>query len=363
MHICHSECEDGDDISLSTSNIIYKNIIGIIRKYSKIGSFPLLYSIALSASLVFPVTGPAVSREHSPATSREAVLERRLAGPDGAIMVVAHRGCWKGSSENSIDAIEACVAADIDMVELDVRATRDGVLVLMHDDSVDRMTDGTGKVEDMDWADLRTLRLREGQGRHEDGTPTALTNRRIPTFDEALRAAKGRILINVDAKTALSADVLRQIDAVGSRNQILFKAEGPFALLIEQAPWVRSVRFQPKLRQPAIAADPQAAVAAYDALRPVGYEVDVKDRAFTALMAPLLRARCARYWVNSLAGRYYDDRQAVVSPDAIWGEMVALGVDTIQTDEPVLLKNYLNRAGARGHVCVPASVRQAGMRP
>ncbi|MPT49362.1 MAG: glycerophosphodiester phosphodiesterase family protein [Sphingobium sp.] len=293
----------------------------------------------------------ALARENAAGSTRGALLERRLAGPDGSIMVVAHRGCWKGSSENSLDAIRACIAAGVDMVELDVRATRDGTLILMHDATVDRMTDGTGKVEDMDWADLKKLHLRQGGGKD-----APLTSRHIPTFEEALRAAKDKILINVDAKILLSSTILQQIDVVGSRKQILFKAEAPYARLMADAPWVQTLRFQPILREPNIKVDPAGNIAAYDPIRPVSYEIDVKNRAFTPLLTKAIQDRCARYWVNSLSGRIYDDRDAVTNPDAVWGELVRLGVNAIQTDEPILLKNYLNRTDARGQQCEPAPV-------
>jgi glycerophosphoryl diester phosphodiesterase len=282
--------------------------------------------------------------------ARKAELERRLAGPDGTVMVVAHRACWKDTSENSIDAIRACIAAGIDMVELDVRATRDGKLVLMHDATVDRMTEGTGKVSDLDWAQLRKLHLRESKGR-QDGKPTPLTARRIPTFEQALHAARDRILINVDAKVVPSPAMLAMVDAAGGRKQVLFKAEAPLERIRELAPWVEDVRFMPILREPYIKADPAAAIAAYDPVHPVGYEIDVKDRAFAPAVTPPIRARCARYWVDSLAGRAFSDTDAVTDPDDVWGRLAALGVDAIQTDEPLMLKAYLRRTGTGGFRC------------
>ncbi|BBC74276.1 conserved hypothetical protein [Altererythrobacter sp. B11] len=282
--------------------------------------------------------------------TRKEEIERRLAGPDGTVMVVAHRACWKGSSENSINAIRACIAAGIDMVELDVRATRDGKLVLMHDATVDRMTNGSGKVADLNWATLSKLRLRQGNGLH-DGKPAPLTARRIPTFEEALRAASDRILINVDAKVPLSPAVLALVDAVGGRRQILFKAEATAEQVQALAPWVDEVRFMPILREPGIRDDPAAAIAAYDPLHPVAYEVDVKDRVFAPGLTPIIRPRCARYWVNSLSGRVFSDTEAVADPDAVWGRLVDLGVDAIQTDEPIMLKTYLRQRGRPGFSC------------
>ncbi|WP_448664016.1 glycerophosphodiester phosphodiesterase family protein [Sphingomonas sp. CJ20] len=305
-------------------------------------------SILSALAAIAALLGSAAEAQNVPGTSRRLELERRLAGPDGAVMVVAHRGCWQKTSENSIDAIRACIDGGIDMVELDVRLTRDNVLVLMHDATVDRMTDGTGKVSDLDWAQLRQLRLRAGKG-----GSTPLSDRRIPTFEEALRAAKDRILINLDPKARLSPAMLAMVDKAGRRSQLLFKADAPAALLLREGPWLGGVRFQPILRQPQIQADPAAAIATYDPLHPVSYEIDVKDRAFAPLVAPPIRARCARYWVNSLAGRAYDDTAALADPDSVWGQLIAAGVDAIQTDEPFALKAYLQRTRAATRRCEP----------
>lgn len=283
------------------------------------------------------------------ASSRASVLEQRLAGADGEIMVVAHRGCWKATSENSLDAIETCIAFGVDMVELDVRRTRDGVLVLMHDDSVDRTTNGTGKVAELDWPYLSTLRLREGAGR---GAP--VTARTIPTFEQALRTAKHRILVNVDAKSDLTVDVLALIDRVGDRRQILFKAAAPAEEIQATAPWVREIRFQPIIRERTMAGPPAQNVPPYDALKPVGYEIDVVNPAIIATLRPVIRERCARFWVNSLNGTpALHDAEALVAPDRIWGRMIADGVDTIQTDEPLALKAYVADRKLKGHNCTP----------
>lgn len=306
------------------------------------------WCLFFSLVLAWALPEGAAEAQPAPNSTRRAELERRLAGPDGVVMIVAHRGCWQKTSENSIDAIDACIDAGIDMVELDVRLTRDNVLVLMHDATVDRMTDGKGKVSDLDWAQLRKLRLREGKG-----GSTPLTDRRIPSFEEALRAAKDRILINLDPKSRLSSAMLAMVDKAGRRSQLLFKADAPAALLIEEGPWLREVRFQPILRQPQIQADPTAAITAYDPIHPVSYEIDVKERAFAPLVTPPIRERCARYWVNSLAGRAYDDRIALTDPDSVWGQLIAIGVDAIQTDEPVALKAYLQRSRRATHRCEP----------
>ena len=64
------------------------------------------------------------------------------------VLVVAHRGNWSIAPENSLAAIDSAIRMKVDIVEIDIRKTKDGQLVLMHDDTVDRTTNGTGKVKD-----------------------------------------------------------------------------------------------------------------------------------------------------------------------------------------------------------------------
>jgi glycerophosphoryl diester phosphodiesterase len=78
-------------------------------------------------------------------------------------MVVAHRSCWAdGAPENSASAIRKCIALHADMIEIDVALAAHGVPVLMHDPSVVRMTNGTGLVSALTFAELRSLDLRAG---------------------------------------------------------------------------------------------------------------------------------------------------------------------------------------------------------
>src|SRR4051812_14588222 len=72
-------------------------------------------------------------------------------------IAVAHRGANRVAPENTLPAYEAAIALGCDYVEIDVRATRDGHLVLLHDRTVDRTTDGTGHAAEMDFATIRAL--------------------------------------------------------------------------------------------------------------------------------------------------------------------------------------------------------------
>lgn len=113
-------------------------------------------------------------------------------------VVCAHRGDHTQAPENTLDAINEAAKDDVDFVELDLRLSKDGTIVLMHDGSVNRTTDGQGKVEDLSLAQLKALNIKGARR----------TDERVPTFEEALDAAKGKLKIYMDIKAVSPADVL-----------------------------------------------------------------------------------------------------------------------------------------------------------
>lgn len=302
-----------------------------------------LVSCAIGAALI---TFAGTSVQAAP--DRGAVLERRLQSPDGAVTIVAHRGCWEGTSENTLDAISACIAFGIDMVELDVRRTADGALVLMHDDTVDRTTDGLGLVSDMTLDQVRALRVRVAKG----GPTAAFTTRRVPTLDEALDVAKDRILINIDAKDDVLAEVQEKVRSRKVERQVLFKSGAPVDQVLAAPWWSTSTAYHPNIRPELLGPDPAATIAAFAPLHPVGFEINVQSISAAKPLAEILRGRCVRLWVNSLntaQGRF--DDQALADPDEVWGAMIGAGINAIQTDHPLALKAFLGVRQPKAQSC------------
>ena len=97
------------------------------------------------------------------------------------VFVVAHRGDWRHAPENSVAASKGAADMGVDMVEIDIQRTKDGGFVLMHDESIDRTTEGKGNVADYTVEELKRFRLRRADGSLSDET--------IPTLEEALRDA------------------------------------------------------------------------------------------------------------------------------------------------------------------------------
>jgi len=119
-----------------------------------------------------------------------------LISPDcHRIIVVAHRGLHEVYPENSLAALRAAAQAGIPIAELDVRHTLDGELVLMHDDTLDRTTNGSGRVEDFTLAEIQQLVLKKGV----QTEPESLF---VPTFQQALELARETgLVLYVDQKT------------------------------------------------------------------------------------------------------------------------------------------------------------------
>ncbi|AUC84612.1 hypothetical protein CW731_04530 [Polaribacter sp. ALD11] len=132
------------------------------------------------------------------------------------VLVASHRAAHKKYPENSIKAINECIRLGIDIVELDVRQTKDGELIIMHDNTVDRTTNGTGEVHNLNFESLEKLYL------IFDGE---VTSEKIPTFEDVLKITKGNIIIDVDFKED-SVDAVNKTYALikeyGMENQIIF---------------------------------------------------------------------------------------------------------------------------------------------
>jgi glycerophosphoryl diester phosphodiesterase len=125
------------------------------------------------------------------------------------VMVASHRGFHLALPENSLAAMRAAAAVGVDFVEVDVRHTADGVLVLMHDADVDRTTDGRGDVAAMTWAQVQALTLKGAPDGAAD--PDML---RVPTFPAALALARELgIALYVDQKTDRADLVLDAVRA------------------------------------------------------------------------------------------------------------------------------------------------------
>lgn len=116
-----------------------------------------------------------------------------------ATIISAHRaGVEPGFPENAIESAANTLAQGPLILELDLRRTADGVIVLMHDETLDRTTTGTGDISEMSFADLAAFQLVDNEGE--------VTPYRIPSLSEVLNWARGRALVQLDVKRTVPVE-------------------------------------------------------------------------------------------------------------------------------------------------------------
>jgi len=138
---------------------------------------------------------------------------------NGGVYVVAHRGAHNGIPENSIPAYQKAIDLGCDFVEIDVRTTKDGKFVSVHNSTIDKYCEGvTGNIEDFTLAELRTLDIGSRVSPQWIGT-------QIPTFDEILELCKGKCGIYLDLKEAQVKPLVDKIKARGMERDVLWYAD------------------------------------------------------------------------------------------------------------------------------------------
>jgi glycerophosphoryl diester phosphodiesterase len=153
--------------------------------------------------------------------------------------IFAHRGSKAHAPENTLAAFELAIDHKADAIELDVKLSGDGQVVVMHDSTVDRTTDGTGQVRKLPLAALKEL----DAGSHFD---IAFRGEPIPTLEEVLETLGKRIPINIELTNltspgdALPAKVAELVTRHGMERQVMFSSFNPLALL-------RVRRYSPKV--------------------------------------------------------------------------------------------------------------------
>lgn len=256
------------------------------------------------------------------------------------IMVIAHRGDWRNAPENSLQAIKNCIEMKVDIVEIDIRETKDGHLVLMHDETLNRTTNGKGLVKDWTLEDLKKLRLLDGLGLE--------THHTIPTLEEALIISKDKILINLDKSYAIFDKCHQIMKRTGTLNQVIIKGEKTRNQLENEfGTYLDDVYFMPIVKLPN--ANAKSIINDYVEHRlPIAFEFIVpSDTISTINYFKEIRNQGSGVWVNSLwadmnAG--HNDEKAVDNPQ-IYDWYIENNIDMIQTDRPELLINYLRKKG------------------
>ena len=273
----------------------------------------------------------------------DTLLSKLYNASDDYVFVVAHRGDWRNEPENSLRAMARCIRMGADMVELDVRMTKDSVLVLMHDVTIDRTTTGKGRVADLTFEELQQYRLKDGLG--------VTLNQQIPTFKEVMLLCKDKILVNVDKAETYMDLVYEVLKETGTERQVVFKSYHTYQEVRERyGELLDNIIYMPMIR------DNHRALDAFvddfiNHYKPVAFEVNFRtvESPMFAQMQKMKEAGI-KIWINTLWSHMnagHDDEKAVDDPDKYWGWVVAQGANIIQTDRPIELLDYLKSINKR----------------
>lgn len=260
---------------------------------------------------------------------------RQHAGP----MIIAHRGIWASAPENSLAALECAISNGHEVVEIDIRRSADGVLMLMHDDSLRRTTGHDQPLEHLPAARIARLALRR-----RDGGP-GLPDQTVPTLAEALDLCRGKIFLHLDAKDrAILPQVVTLVQKMGMTEQVDvwgdLRSDADLSWFGQIVPrgMVRMARLWLD------DADLPAQQARLFALRPEICELRFSDPAQIDALVRQARQSGISLMVNTLtdiAHPDWSDRAATVAPGQVWGRLINAGAKLFQTDRADALRDFL----------------------
>lgn len=238
------------------------------------------------------------------------------------LVIIAHRGSHLDVPENTLASYENAIKEGADYVEIDLRTTKDGHLVIMHDESTTRMTGKKDLVKDLNYNEIKGLKLKPV--RKED-TATY----RIPDFKSVLNLCKGKINIYLDFKEADVEKTYRLIKAAGMQNNMvvyLNKEEqyGEWKKTTPQVPLMASLPENMNNSQLESLLDKMP--------------LEVVDNANDSDKLSLVHKRKIAVWL---------DVQSKDEGPEKWDQAINKGVDGLQTDHPEKLIKYLEGKGIR----------------
>jgi glycerophosphoryl diester phosphodiesterase len=223
------------------------------------------------------------------------------------IVVISHRGEHLKHIENTLPAFSAAIEAGADYFELDIQTTADGKLVLMHDATVDRTTNGKGRIDAMTFDQVRALRA---------------GNEMIPTFEEALALARGRSQVYVDAKHVTPPALIAALENQKMLDRVVVYGGLPFLKEVQA--------LRPAIR-----------------VMPESVSLEIARQAIREL-APKVFAFSGRDWqddiirlVKDSGAGIYVDRLGDMDNPAGWQDAIDRGATGIQTDHPAGVVSYL----------------------
>lgn len=263
------------------------------------------------------------------------------------VWVAAHRGDWIYAPENSIPALEHAIFFGADMIETDVRLTKDGKIIMMHDYSVDRTTDGKGTIADLTLAEIQKLHLRNNFG--------GMTDLKVPTLEEYIQVAKDKILLYLDKagydlpgheSGHLVKELLKVLKANDALEQSVFVLDWPYAKAKEIfGEDLEKVIYVPVIEEkiPNLGAYVDEYI---EKLSPVAFQFRMASldsetyRQLPKVLESGSKAFVAATWAEHTAN-HNDIISIFERPSAGWGWLLEQGFTVLETNYPKDLIDYL----------------------
>ncbi len=272
----------------------------------------------------------------------QKIREKLLKGDKSSIIVASHRGDWRNFSENTLEGLDGAIAMGVDIVELDLQMTKDSVIIVMHDAKIDRTTTGKGKISELTLDSIRKVKLKNGCN--------IKTQQRVPTLEEYLNHAKGKVMLNLDKADRYFPQVVALTEKTGTTDQIVMKGNKSYKEVKELfGPYIDKFIYMPIVKLDTPNADKEIEKFVED-MHPVAFELlFVNDS--NPLPKQLKKSLDGKslIWYNTLwdtmAGGH-DDDASLKDVNNGWGYLIdQLGATIIQTDRPQMLIEYLRGRG------------------
>ena len=274
--------------------------------------------------------------------------ELRSKGTTDYVWVAAHRADYVFAPENSIQALKNAIYFGADLIETDVRLTKDGHVVMMHDYTVDRMTNGTGRVSDLTLDEIKKLQLKTNWG--------GSTNFQVPTLEEFIQIAKGKVCLYLDKagydlpeheEGHLVKELLKILEKHDVLEETIFVLNWPY----EKAKRIFGDALEKVIYCPVIEdkiSNLEAYVDEYiNKLSPVAFQFRFKslDTTTYQLLPKVLKsgakAFVAATWDEHTA--YHSDQVSIFTrPSEGWGWLIEQGFRILETNYARDLIQYLD---------------------
>lgn len=242
-------------------------------------------------------------------------------------LVSAHRGGpYPGFPENSIEAFENVLKYTNAIIECDIAVARDGTLIMMHDDKLDRTTTGRGLVKNHTWNELKELNLKD-----KDGQVTAF---KIPTLKQVLEWTKGKAFLTLDVKRGVSLDAINKL--IKNTNS---------------EPYVAIITYSHKSAKEVFQMNPDLMISISarninDVERIKNSGIDTENLiAFTGVSEPNPEVYSALHdmGIYAILGALGNlDRRALARGDQFYDRLYKNGADILATDRPIEVVRQLN---------------------